>query len=46
MLDQKDALMYFSLRQPIELGHQTTHRYDIAKAAYNQQHWNVVAGAS
>ncbi len=41
-LDQKDALMYFSLRQPIELGHQTTHRYHIAKAAYSQQQWNVV----
>ena len=41
-LDQKDALMYFSLRQPLELGHQTTHRYGIAKAAYDQQRWNVV----
>jgi outer membrane protein, heavy metal efflux system len=41
-LDQKDALMYFSLRQPIELGHQTTHRYHIAKAAYSQQQWTVV----
>ena len=34
-LDQKDALIYFSLRQPIELGHQTTHRHAIAKAAPN-----------
>lgn len=41
-LDQKDALMYFSLRQPIELGHQTTHRYNIARAAYSQQQWTVV----
>ena len=41
-LNQKDALMYFSLRQPIELGHQTTHRYHIAQAFYNQQRWNVV----
>ena len=40
-LDQKDALMYFSLRQPIELGHQTRHRYAIAKAAYDQQRWTV-----
>ena len=41
-LNQKDGLMYFSLRQPIELGHQTTHRYHIAQAAYNQQRWTVV----
>ena len=33
---------YLSLRQPIELGHQTTHRYNIAKAAFDQQHWTVV----
>ncbi len=33
---------YLSLRQPIELGHQTTHRYHIAQAAYDQQHWTVV----
>jgi cobalt-zinc-cadmium efflux system outer membrane protein len=31
-----------SLRQPVELGHQTTHRYNVAKAAYEQQHWTVV----
>jgi outer membrane protein, heavy metal efflux system len=31
----------FSLRQPIELGHQTTHRYGIAKAAYDQTRWNI-----
>ncbi len=36
-LNQKDALMYFSLRQPLELGHQTRYRYAIAKAALNQQ---------
>lgn len=41
-LDQKDALMYFSLRQPIELGHQTRHRHNIAKAAYSQQQWTVL----
>jgi outer membrane protein, heavy metal efflux system len=33
---------YASLRQPVELGHQTTHRYHIAQAAYNQQKWLVV----
>ncbi len=31
-----------SLRQPIELGHQTTHRYEIARAALNQQQWTVM----
>ena len=41
-LDQKDALMYFSLRQPLELGHQTTHRHAIAAAAYNQTQWAQV----
>jgi cobalt-zinc-cadmium efflux system outer membrane protein len=30
-----------SLRQPIELGHQTTHRYEIAKAAYEQARWGI-----
>jgi outer membrane protein, heavy metal efflux system len=34
--------IYISLRQPIELGHQTTHRYQIAQAAFNQQQWIVV----
>ena len=34
--------LYISLRQPIELGHQTTHRYHIAKAAYEQQQWIVL----
>jgi cobalt-zinc-cadmium efflux system outer membrane protein len=32
----------FSIRQPVELGHQTTHRYAIASAAYDQQRWNVM----
>lgn len=41
-LDQKDAVFYISLRQPIELGHQTTHRHGIAKAAYDQQRWNIM----
>ncbi len=35
-------LLYLSLRQPVELGHQTTHRYHIAKSAYEQQQWNVL----
>ena len=33
---------YLSLRQPVELGHQTTHRYHIAKAAFKQQKWTVI----
>jgi cobalt-zinc-cadmium efflux system outer membrane protein len=37
-----DTLIYVSWRQPIELGHQTTHRYAIARAALTQQQWNVV----
>jgi cobalt-zinc-cadmium efflux system outer membrane protein len=36
------AFVYVSWRQPVELGHQTTHRYGIAKAAYNQQQWTVI----
>ncbi len=36
------AFVYISLRQPIELGHQTTHRYSIAKAALTQQQWTVI----
>ena len=32
----------FPLRQPVELGHQTRHRYRIAQAAYDQQKWLVV----
>ncbi len=32
----------FSIRQPVELGHQTTHRYAIARAAYDQVRWGVV----
>ena len=31
-----------SLRQPIELGHQTTHRYNIARAALDQQRWTIL----
>jgi outer membrane protein, heavy metal efflux system len=31
-----------SIRQPFELGHQTTHRYRIAQAAYDQQRWIVL----
>ncbi|WP_422932117.1 TolC family protein [Singulisphaera sp. PoT] len=31
-----------AIRQPIELGHQTTHRYGMAKAAYKQVQWQVV----
>jgi cobalt-zinc-cadmium efflux system outer membrane protein len=38
----EQTYIYLSLRQPIELGHQTTHRYGIAKAALNQQQWTVV----
>ena len=38
----QQALLYFSYRQPVELGHQTTHRYNIAKAVYTQQQWTVV----
>jgi outer membrane protein, heavy metal efflux system len=34
--------IYISLRQPVELGHQTTHRYHIAQAAFDQQTWIVV----
>ncbi len=34
--------IYLSIRQPIELGHQTTHRHHIAQAAYDQQRWAVV----
>jgi cobalt-zinc-cadmium efflux system outer membrane protein len=30
------------LRQPVELGHQTTHRYHIAQATYDQQRWTVI----
>ena len=36
------TLVYFSIRQPVELGHQTTHRYAIAQAALTQQQWTVV----
>lgn len=33
--------IYVSLRQPLELSHQTTHRYHIAQAAYDQYLWQV-----
>lgn len=31
-----------SVRQPVELGHQTTYRHEIARATYSQQQWTVV----
>jgi len=31
-----------AFRQPLEFGHQTTHRYGIAKAAYTQLQWQIV----
>jgi len=31
-----------SLRQPLELGNQTTHRYNIARAALDQQRWTIL----
>ncbi len=31
-----------ALRQPVELGHQTTHRHSIAKAAYKQVQWQII----
>ena len=34
--------LYISLRQPFELGHQTSHRHAIARAALTQQQWTVV----
>jgi cobalt-zinc-cadmium efflux system outer membrane protein len=37
-----NVFLYMSYRQPVELGHQTTQRYNIAKAALNQQRWTVV----
>jgi outer membrane protein, heavy metal efflux system len=36
------VFFYISVRQPVELGHQTTHRYCIARAALTQQQWTVV----
>ena len=39
---QGDVLMYFSIRQPLELGHQRRYRYAAAKAALTQQRWTVV----
>jgi cobalt-zinc-cadmium efflux system outer membrane protein len=37
-----NQFLYLSLRQPLELGHQTTHRFNIAKAALSQQRWTVL----
>jgi cobalt-zinc-cadmium efflux system outer membrane protein len=31
-----------AVRQPLEFGHQTTHRHDIAKAAFKQVQWQIV----
>ena len=31
-----------ALRQPVEFGHQTTHRHSIAKAAYKQVQWQII----
>ena len=31
-----------ALRQPVEFGHQTTHRHSIAKAAFKQVQWQIV----
>jgi cobalt-zinc-cadmium efflux system outer membrane protein len=36
------AYILVSIRQPLELGHQTTHRHQIALAAYDQQRWTVL----
>jgi cobalt-zinc-cadmium efflux system outer membrane protein len=36
------AYILISYRQPIELGHQTRYRYEIARAALNQQQWTVM----
>ncbi|MEO6812109.1 MAG: TolC family protein [Isosphaeraceae bacterium] len=37
-----NPFLYLSLRQPLELGHQTTHRYHIAQAAFSQYQWTVM----
>jgi cobalt-zinc-cadmium efflux system outer membrane protein len=37
-----NAYLYLSYRQPLELGHQTRHRFAVARAAYDQQRWTVV----
>ena len=31
-----------AIRQPVEFGHQTTHRHSIAKAAFKQVQWQIV----
>jgi outer membrane protein, heavy metal efflux system len=36
------AYILVSVRQPVELGHQTRHRHQIALAAYDQQRWIVL----
>lgn len=36
------AYILVSIRQPVELGHQTTHRHHIALAAYDQQRWTIL----
>ncbi len=36
------AYILVSIRQPVELGHQTTHRHHIALAALDQQRWMVL----
>jgi outer membrane protein, heavy metal efflux system len=41
-LNQKDVFLNLSLRQPIELGHQTRYREAIARAAYDQTRWTIV----
>ncbi len=34
--------LLIAVRQPVEFGHQTTHRHSIAKAAYKQVQWQIV----
>ena len=36
-----EGYLNVSIRQPLELGHQTTHRYHIAQAAHLQARWNI-----
>jgi cobalt-zinc-cadmium efflux system outer membrane protein len=38
---QVQGYFNFSVRQPIEWGHQTTHRYNIARAAHDQARWGI-----
>jgi cobalt-zinc-cadmium efflux system outer membrane protein len=37
-----NQFLYVSWRQPLELGHQTTHRYALARAALDQQRWTIL----